>query len=138
MIKIKPHNNSLAFILKTCALEKIEGNKLYLAFKYKFHKDRVDNPQIKNLMQKVLLEMFGESLEIETVINENLEIQNIGSSDMKSELNNSPVSKKNEDKSSEEVSTQKDVQNISKDNDENNNMLDNVLKTFGGKVVRSG
>ena len=40
-------------------------SKICLAFKYKFHKDRIGEAEIKNIVEKVLHEVYGAQLTIE-------------------------------------------------------------------------
>ena len=72
---IKQHNHSLSFILRVCEPKELNGNKLCMAFKYKFHKDRVGDIQIKNLIEKVLNEVYGSPLVIEAVIDESIKVK---------------------------------------------------------------
>lgn len=122
LVKIKKHNHSLSFILKACEPREVSGNQVCLAFKYKFHKDRVSDPQIKNMIEGVFKEVFGENLILEAIVDESLEING----DTKSEnLNNENIDNQNFD------------EKISSDNEENNNpVVNNILKNFGGKVIQ--
>jgi len=89
------------------------GNQLCLAFKYKFHKDRVSETAIKNIVEKVMREVYGIGLEIEAVVDENLEVAaNKLVSDEPLDLKKPPIEPSEQGK-----------------------MIDNLLKTFGGKVV---
>lgn len=113
--RVKTENHSLSFVLKVCEPKGLEGNKLCLAFKYKFHKDRISDNNIKLLVEKILKEVYGAEIEIEAVVDEELEMTQkeapqVGSPD---------IDKK---------------ENIP-DNKDDQSMIDNLLKTFGGKVV---
>lgn len=93
--RLKPHNHSLSFIMQSCKLNGVNGNKICLSFKYKFHKDRLDSAEVKKTLEDVLFEVYKAKLGLEAIVDENLEINN-----------------KN-----------------------NNETIDNLLKTFGGKVI---
>ncbi|KKR20475.1 MAG: polymerase III gamma/tau subunit protein [Parcubacteria group bacterium GW2011_GWE2_39_37] len=118
LVRIKKYNHSLSFILRVCQPKSLKGNELCLAFKYKFHKDRVNDPSIKQLVEQVLLETYNTNMTIETIIDENLEVDN-GS--LEKESSSIP------DSQSEKVDKP--------DTGMNGGVIDNLLKTFGGKVV---
>jgi len=113
LAKVKQYNHSLSFILRVCQPRELVGNQLCLAFKYKFHKDRVSETAIKNIVEKVMREVYGIGLEIEAVVDENLEVAaNKLVSDEPLDLKKPPIEPSEQGK-----------------------MIDNLLKTFGGKVV---
>lgn len=95
--KLKPHNHSLSFIMQSCKINEVNGNKVCLAFKYKFHKDRLDSPETKKIIEGVLQDVYKTNLGFEAIIDEKLEINN------------------------------------NKNN--NNELIDDLLKTFGGKII---
>lgn len=115
LAKIKQHNHSLSFILRVCQPRNISGNQLCLAFKYKFHKDRVSEANIKALVERILSQVYGGDILIEAVVDESMEV---ASSKLVSD--EQPVIAKNENTSEE---------------GNGENMIDNLLKTFGGKIV---
>ncbi len=97
LTKLKPHNHSLSFVMQSCKINDVSGNKICLSFKYKFHKDRLDSPEIKKIIEEVLADVYKSKLSVEAIIDEGLEINNKKS--------------------------------------ENNELIDNLLKTFGGKII---
>ncbi len=115
LTKIKHHNHSLSFILQVCEPKNFENNKLCLAFKYKFHQERINEPNIKILVEKILHEVYGAQIELQTIIDEEIEINN-----------NKPINTYN-----------KNYNELKKEKKENNeeNMMDNLLKTFGGRII---
>lgn len=121
LVKVKKYNHSLSFILRACQPGEIKENRLCLMFKYKFHKDRVSDPQIKVLVEKVLSEVFGKNLSVEAMIDESLEIAGV---------NGAPNVVMSEFEKKEKV----DDSPKSEDNSKNPT-IDNLLKTFGGKIV---
>ncbi|MFH1233197.1 MAG: DNA polymerase III subunit gamma/tau [Patescibacteria group bacterium] len=114
--KVKQHNHSLSFILRVCQPRSFNDNKLCLAFKYKFHRDRVSENKIKALVEEVLRQIFGALIMIEAIIDENIEVA-------PSKL-----------VSDESIELKKEPEIITKLG-EQGNMIDNLLKTFGGKIV---
>ncbi len=111
--KIKKYNHSLSFVLKVCEPRELTDEKLCLAFKYKLHKDRLDDPNIKKIVESTLLEVFGKPLAVEAIVDENIEAKNLGG------YNGGGNS----------------VESAGSDYKGDDNMLNNLLKTFGGKVV---
>jgi len=112
LAKVKQYNHSLSFILRVCQPRNLNGNQLCLAFKYKFHRDRVSEASIKNLIEKTLNQVYDAPISIEAVVDENLEV---AASKL---VSDEPVDLKKEPKQGEQ-----------------GNMIDNLLKTFGGKIV---
>lgn len=76
LMKLKPHNHSLSFVMQSCRVNSVNGNKICLSFRYKLHKDRLDNPEIKNIIKKTLKDVYNNSLDIETSVDENLKVNN--------------------------------------------------------------
>ncbi|MEK7203432.1 MAG: DNA polymerase III subunit gamma/tau [Patescibacteria group bacterium] len=115
LVKIKQHNHSLSFILRVCQPRSFNNNQLCLAFKYKFHRDRVSENNIKALVEEILFQIFGAPIIIEAIVDENIEVA-------PSKL-----------VSDELVELKAKQPNSKSENKEN--LIDNLLKTFGGKVV---
>ncbi|MDO9399613.1 MAG: DNA polymerase III subunit gamma/tau [bacterium] len=116
LTKIKQNNLSLSFILNVCQPRSFNNNKLCLAFKYKFHRDRVSENNIRVLIEEVLCQIFGMSIIVEAIVDENLEV-----------IANKAISE-------EPLDSKKEPEIIS-GLGEQGSMIDNLLKTFGGKVV---
>ncbi|MFA7600695.1 MAG: DNA polymerase III subunit gamma/tau [Patescibacteria group bacterium] len=85
LMKLKPHNHSLSFVMQSCQISSINSNKICLAFKYKLHKDRLDNPEIKNIINKILKDVYKTDLTIEAIIDG--DSKNDNPSNMKSSNN---------------------------------------------------
>ncbi|MFA4942705.1 MAG: hypothetical protein WC564_03665, partial [Patescibacteria group bacterium] len=105
--KIKPLNHSLSFVLLACEITSIKDCQLCLTFKYRFHKDRVDSIQIKPVLEKLLLEIYGAPLSVKSILDENLVIAPI-----------EPV-----------------AETLKESNSELSGAMDNVLKAFGGEII---
>jgi len=127
LTKIKKYNHSLSLILRVCEPRELDNKCLTLAFKYKFHKDRVSEPKIRALVEKVLSEVYNNNLTLVSVIDENIEVNN-------GDKNGQPTSAGRVEPVGEEVSANNPDENA-KSNGEVN-MIDNLLKTFGGKIVK--
>jgi DNA polymerase III subunit gamma/tau len=119
---IKKYNHSLSFILRACVPKEIEDDKLTIIFKYKFHKDRISDVEIKPIVEKVLEEVYGKKIKINPIVDENLLINN------------------NEDASRLEQNNKQEENiniNENKNNDSNKSeKIDNIIKNFGGRVIK--
>ena len=121
LAKVKKYNHSLSFILRVCRPGDIKGGQLSLAFKYKFHKERIGDANIKKLVEKVLQEVYGLPLMIEAVIDEDLTVNNgeLVSNDAAAKASQTPETKKEKKEKQEDI-----------------NLAEKLLKTFGGKIVK--
>lgn len=118
LAKVKKHNHSLSFILKVCEPRSISENGLCLAFKYKFHKERIDNPNIRAIVEKTLKEVYDLPLKVEVIIDETLEV-----AQAEPERGSAPENKAEaKNGAPEEAAGGED-------------MMANLLKTFGGRIV---
>jgi DNA polymerase-3 subunit gamma/tau len=117
LVRIKKYNHSLTFILRVCEPKKVENGCLELAFKYKFHKDRINEATINSIIKNVLNEVYGLNLNIEAVIDENIAVDNKSIPEIKEEQTNSQDI---ESKNSKE---------------EKDDAVGSILKTFGGKLI---
>jgi len=108
LAKVKTRNHSLSFVLRVCQPRDVIGNKVCLVFKYKFHKDRIDEAKMREIVQTVFREVYGTPLFIEATVDENLEIEENAN-------NNSPVEEKKEVPSDD--------------------LMGGMLKAFGGKII---
>jgi DNA polymerase III subunit gamma/tau len=125
LAKIKTQNHSLSFILHQCLPRDLSGNKICLAFKYKFHKDRINEAKMREIVQNVLLEVYGTQLLIEAVIDEKMEIEESGNS---SGMGNSAIPEP-------EIEIIADEEALDNPAPTGNDMMSNLLKTFGGKII---
>ena len=74
LLKLKPHNHSLSFVMQSCKIDSLTNNKICLSFKYKFHKDRLDKPEIKDIIVKTLKEVYKSDLSVEALVDKDLVI----------------------------------------------------------------
>ncbi len=121
LVKIKKYNHSLSFVLQNCRPQDVKDNCLCLIFKYKFHQDRINDATIKNIIETTLAEVFGSSLTLSSVIDENL--------DLKHETKE-PIA------AVESASTPATVSApVAETEKKNGGLLNDLLKTFGGEVI---
>lgn len=67
---VKPYNNSLEALLRSCRPKKLEDGILTLEVFYKFHKERLETAKNRNLLQEVLKELSGVPLKFRCVLGE--------------------------------------------------------------------
>ncbi|MFA5155195.1 MAG: DNA polymerase III subunit gamma/tau [Patescibacteria group bacterium] len=72
LVKIKKYNHSLSFVLQNCEPRANADGRLNLIFKYKFHRDRINDPNINSIVENTLTEVFGSGLVWESTIDESL------------------------------------------------------------------
>lgn len=112
LVKIKKQNHSLSFVIQNCEPREVKDGKLSLIFKYKFHQDRVNDPNIRIIVENVLEEVYGSGLSFQTSIEENLEIK--------------PEEKPVEASPSSQPATETPPAS---------GLMADLLKTFGGEIV---
>lgn len=113
LAKIKKYNHSLSFVLRVCQPRGMNNGRVCLAFKYKFHKDRINDVSIRSLVEKTLAEVYGRNLAFEAILDENMEVAENGNSENGSA--SAPPADSTKDKGGD--------------------MMQDLLDTFGGKVV---
>jgi len=117
LIRIRQHNHSLAFVIKSCNPTAGEKNTIRLAFKYKIHHDRLNDPAIKGLVEGLLKDISGQSVSIISVLDPEAIIIDTIKSDV---LDVEPATIANAAVEAAGIDS---------------SAIDNLLKTFGGKVV---
>ncbi len=70
--RIRQHNHSLAFVLMSCQILGMEGNDIKIAFKYKIHHDRINEPTIRNLVEGLLAEICARPIVLRTALDPEL------------------------------------------------------------------
>lgn len=114
LVRIKKYNHSLSFILRVCELRSVDGGRVCLAFKYKFHRDRINEVSIRALIEKAFSEVYGGNFTLEAILDESLEtIENIGT-----------PAREEAPLPAEEIPAER-----------KGDMMQDLLDTFGGKVV---
>lgn len=116
LLRIPQLNHSLAFVLRSCQPAGLQGSVLTLAFKYKIHHDRMNDASIRGLVEQLLAEISGQNLSIALALDPNLVLMD----------NTKPEGEQPENRIAGAA-----VQAAGIDS----GVIDNLLKTFGGKVV---
>lgn len=115
LVKIKKYNHSLSFVLQNCQPQNIKDGKLYLEFKYKFHQDRINNPEIKVIVERGLGEVFGSGITVISEINEDLRL--------------------NDNTRDVEVKEDDNKKIVDSSPEKNSSNIGDLLKTFGGEII---
>ncbi|MFH0891297.1 MAG: DNA polymerase III subunit gamma/tau [Candidatus Falkowbacteria bacterium] len=126
LAKVKKYNHSLSFILRVCKPIGLNGRELCLAFKYKFHKDRIGETNIRQMVEKVLFEVYGSPLILGAIVDETIEVG--GEGNIAPEI--TAVKTEPEEAAAGGASAPNDGAK-----EPSNNMIENLLKTFGGRVI---
>jgi len=121
LLKLRSANYSLSFILQNCQASALSGGKMSIIFKYKFHHDRINDPSIKLMVENTLAEIFGGMVKLDLLVNENLELNTISAESLVP--------------SSAAAELTSNIKNDNVKKDDSNNLLNNLLKTFGGEVI---
>ncbi|MEA3459818.1 MAG: DNA polymerase III subunit gamma/tau [Chloroflexota bacterium] len=65
---IKPHNRSVEALLKSCQPMAVEGEAVVLGFYYAFHKEKIEEPKSKALVEKIIGQVMGHPCRIRCVL----------------------------------------------------------------------
>lgn len=126
---VKKNNHSLSFVFPACVPGEVVNGVLKLAFKFKFHRDRVEEPAVKAAVIDTLKQVFGASLVIETSVNEAIDVSAAPVASFDSSDSDAVA-----EQILQENQTAETVEKVESGNG-GGDMLDSLLKTFGGKVV---
>ena len=125
LVKIKKYNHSLSFVLQNCEPREIKDGKLTLVFKYKFHHDRVSDPNIKIIVANNLSEVFGCGLGFVALVDEKMELRH-----EEEEAVETPLAAKTEEKPQAAI-----LKSPVADKKVSGGLMADLLKTFGGEVI---
>lgn len=64
LTEVVKFNNSIQALLKACVPVAVEGNSIILEAGYAFHKERLENPKNRKIVEEVLQEVFGSAVRI--------------------------------------------------------------------------
>jgi len=65
---IKNKNHSIAGILRGCSLKNFDGKKLEIEAKFKFHKERLEDVKVRELIEEVMEEITGKKVKMSVVL----------------------------------------------------------------------
>ncbi|MBI4999248.1 DNA polymerase III subunit gamma/tau [Candidatus Gottesmanbacteria bacterium] len=61
---VKPHNHSVAGLLRSCKPASFDGKILTIGTAYKFHFERLNELKVRDLLEKVSEEIFGQKIQV--------------------------------------------------------------------------
>ncbi|MHB8903691.1 MAG: DNA polymerase III subunit gamma/tau [Patescibacteria group bacterium] len=125
LVKIKKYNHSLSFVLQNCQPKEISNGNITLVFKYKFHQDRINDQNIRNIVESTLAEVYCSAVSFDSLIDDSLELKK--DDDMKESLTSSSISPLSIKDQSEK--TEEPLPNSG------SSLMGDLLKTFGGQVI---
>lgn len=67
--KVLSHNNSIQALLKAGKTIGVEGNSIILEVFYAFHKERLEHPKNKEIVESALAEVFGVKIKLKCRVN---------------------------------------------------------------------
>jgi len=67
--EVKQHNHSIAGVLRGCSAE-IDGNKVNITTKYKFHKEKLEEREIMEVLEKVASQLIGKKAQVSVIMKE--------------------------------------------------------------------
>ncbi len=70
MEKVKPHNHTVNGLLRGTKIKEIREDNLIIEVFYKFHKERLEEPKCRQILEKVVSEVMGEPVRIKCVLGE--------------------------------------------------------------------
>lgn len=68
---VKNKNHSIAGILRGCDLKNFDGEKLEIETKFKFHKEKLEDAKVRDLIEKVMKEITGKQVKMSVMLGEN-------------------------------------------------------------------
>ncbi|MEK7595779.1 MAG: DNA polymerase III subunit gamma/tau [Patescibacteria group bacterium] len=66
--EVKPFNHSVEALLRSCKPRELKEHTLILEVFYAFHKERLESPKSREIIEKVLQEKFGTPLKVKCVL----------------------------------------------------------------------
>jgi DNA polymerase III subunit gamma/tau len=66
--ELKPHNHSIAGVLRSARPKSVTDGKVVVEAFYKFHQEKLSEPRTKELFTSVLKKLFGETVKVEIVL----------------------------------------------------------------------
>ncbi len=72
LVNVRKVNHSLSFVLKVCQPTAVNDNELHLTFRHKIHKDRINDLEIKRMVETVLKEVYGQELIVKAILDETM------------------------------------------------------------------
>ena len=68
ILALKPYNHSVAGVLRSAKPKSVEGNVVVIETLYKFHQERLSDPNVRDILATVLKKLFGATVKVEVVL----------------------------------------------------------------------
>ena len=62
--KVKPYNHSVAGVLRGCTIQSMDNDTIIFVTPYKFHKEKLDEQKIKDILEQVVREVTGKHIKV--------------------------------------------------------------------------
>ncbi len=66
--ELKPHNHSIAGVMRSAFPESVEGSVVTIATAYTFHKEKLSETKTLDVLSSVLKKLFGEKVKVQIVL----------------------------------------------------------------------
>ncbi len=131
----KEKNKPLFFALKNAKIESFLNNELSLVFENKFHKDLLAQENIRKLLDEIFKQVYSALIKLRVELRK--ESEQTAKENITNSINDNPkkdLAEENKEKENLVNKENKDNANTNEATDKNN-MVDDLLQTFGGKIV---
>lgn len=65
--EVRPYNRMAEALLRSCKPVRVDGNVVVIAVLHPFHKDKIDDPRNKDVIEKVLMQLTGAACRLSCV-----------------------------------------------------------------------
>lgn len=144
LAQVKKRNHSLSFVLRVCEVRDRSG-QITLAFKYRLHQDRVEQPAVRADIDAAFKEIFGGRVDFVTELDEQMAPSaSVSSGSSESPAAQQPTGAFNELPTEQTKSPSAEPQQPVEENapaqkqagdKKDNGNLNTLTEMFGGKVV---
>lgn len=126
---IKPYNHTLEALLKGCEPGSFEENVLTLNFKYKFHKEKIEDMTNRRIVEEVIQKVTGTSLTVACVLVDGGGVASatFHGNDGAPEIDDTPPAKKSAGHATSNPGTMRSAKG--------NDTIALAMKELGGKVI---
>lgn len=69
ILKVNPQNRSIAGLLRGVSLKSTNGKKVIIETKYKFHKEKLEEKSVIDLIEKTSSEILGKKVKLDIILN---------------------------------------------------------------------
>lgn len=66
--RVRPYNHSVAGVLRGCSLKDYNGDKLVIETKFKFHKERLDERKVRDILEKASEDITGKKVNVSVIL----------------------------------------------------------------------